>query len=50
LGIDPGSVGEFSLVPTAEYMHPVQARAIATHEPIEIGAYQHAAEYGTPIQ
>ncbi len=50
LGVDPGSIGEFSLGPDVEYRHPLQARPIKVRGPIDIGAYQHAAEYGTPIR
>jgi len=39
-GIDPGAVNNFSLVPAAEYVHPLHWRPIAGKGPIDIGAYQ----------
>ena len=39
-GIDPGQVDNFSLVPAAEYVHPVHWQPIAGKGPIDIGAYQ----------
>ena len=51
-GIDPGFVAELSiarrieLMPTVEYLHPIQARPIVFTGPVDIGAYQHAARYG----
>jgi hypothetical protein len=40
--IDPGAVNNFSLVPAAEYVHPLHWRPIAGKGPIDIGAYQFA--------
>jgi hypothetical protein len=40
-GIDPGMAGIFSLLPAAEYEHPVHWRPIAIDGPIDIGAYQY---------
>jgi len=39
-GIDPGAVNNFSLVPAAEYVHPLRWRPVASKGPIDIGAYQ----------
>ena len=41
-GVDPGAVNNFSLVPAAEYVHPLRWRPIAGKTPIDIGAYQFA--------
>jgi hypothetical protein len=43
-GIDPGAAAGIPLAPSVEYMHPVHARPIAVQGPLDIGAYQHAAQ------
>ena len=40
-GIDPGSAGGMSLLPTLEYAHPAHAQPVKTKSAIDIGAYQH---------
>lgn len=40
-GIDPGSAGGMSLLPTLEYVHPAHAQPVKVKPPIDIGAYQH---------
>ena len=43
-GIDPGHIGPFSLAPAIEYVHPAHASPVDTDGPLDIGAYQHAAQ------
>jgi hypothetical protein len=41
VGVDLGSAGGMSLLPTIEYVHPAHAKPVKTGPAIDIGAYQH---------
>ena len=40
VGMDPGARNGFSLVPTAEYVHPLKQRDRTITGPIDLGAFE----------
>jgi hypothetical protein len=47
-GVDPGSARTLSLAPIIEYVHPTATRTLSARDSIDIGAYQHTGEAGSP--